>query len=71
MSSNMFFWGPQGVVAGTSGIQGVLNYIPWEIEEFKNGMDLGERGLRGIPKCRDLNRDHCIGSSVYYRLISE
>ena len=46
-----FFGGPQGVVAGTSGIWGVLNCIPREIEELKKGLDLGEWGLCGIPKC--------------------
>ena len=31
----MLFWGAQGIVAGTSGILGVLNFIPRDFEELK------------------------------------
>ena len=48
---NLLFWGPWGIVARTSGVRGALNSIPWEIEELKNGQDLGKQGPCGISKC--------------------
>ena len=71
MSKNTFFWGPRGLVAGTSGTsgnRGVLNYIPRGIGEGKNGQDLGERGPQvpcGIPRhhpssCNALRAGQCL-----------
>ena len=44
--SNMLFWGPQGIAAGTSGFY----FISREIEELKKGWDLGEWGSCVIPR---------------------
>ena len=43
--SNMLFWGAQGIVAGTSGILGVLNFIPRDFEELKKAGTSGNRVL--------------------------